>query len=75
MSFIELFLIAAGLSADAFAVALADGLNIRRRRKAALIAVMFGMFQALMPIIGYFLGAGFAGLISSFDHYIALTEK
>ncbi len=73
MSFIELFLIAAGLSADAFAVALADGLNIRRRRKAALIAVMFGMFQALMPIIGYFLGAGFAGLISSFDHYIALT--
>ncbi len=72
MSFIELFLIAAGLSADAFAAAVADGLNITRRRKAVLIAFMFGLFQALMPLIGYALGMGFARYINAFDHYLAL---
>lgn len=72
MSFIELFFVAVGLSADAFAVALADGLNLRRRRKAVLIAFMFGLFQALMPILGYLLGSGFANLFSAFDHYLAL---
>lgn len=72
MSFIELFFVAVGLSADAFAVALADGLNLQRRRKAVLIAFMFGLFQALMPILGYFLGSGFASLFSAFDHYLAL---
>lgn len=72
MSFIELFFIAVGLSADAFAVALADGLNLRNRRKAVLIAFMFGLFQAFMPVLGYFLGAGFASLFSAFDHYLAL---
>lgn len=72
MSFIELFFVAVGLSADAFAVALADGLNLRRRRKAVLIAFMFGLFQALMPVLGYFLGSGFASLFSAFDHYLAL---
>lgn len=72
MSFIELFLVAAGLSADAFAVALADGLSLKRRRKGAVIAFMFGLFQALMPILGFLLGSNFAGLISSVDHCIAL---
>lgn len=72
MSFIELFFVAVGLSADAFAVALADGLNLQKRRKAVLIAFMFGLFQALMPITGYFLGSGFASLFSAFDHYLAL---
>lgn len=72
MSFIELFFIAVGLSADAFAVALADGLNLQKRRKAVLIAFMFGLFQALMPVLGYFLGSGFANLFSAFDHYLAL---
>lgn len=72
MSFIELFFVAVGLSADAFAVALADGLNLRRRRKAVLIAFMFGLFQALMPVVGYLLGSGFARLFSAFDHYLAL---
>ncbi|MDE7360386.1 MAG: manganese efflux pump MntP family protein [Oscillospiraceae bacterium] len=73
MSFVELFFVAVGLSADAFAVALADGLNLRRRRKAVLIAFMFGLFQAMMPIIGYLFGSGFAHLFSSFDHYLALA--
>ena len=72
MSFIELFFVAVGLSADAFAVALADGLNLRRRRKALLIAFMFGLFQALMPVLGYILGSGFANMFSAFDHYLAL---
>ncbi len=72
MSFIELFFIAAGLSADAFAAAVADGLNITRRRKAVLIAFMFGLFQALMPLLGYALGMGFARYINAFDHYLAL---
>lgn len=72
MSFIELFFVAVGLSADAFAVALADGLNLQKRRKAVLIAFMFGLFQALMPVAGYFLGSGFASLLGAFDHYLAL---
>ncbi len=72
MSFIELFLIAAGLSADAFAAAVADGLNITRRRKAFLIAFMFGLFQALMPLVGYALGMSFARYINAFDHFLAL---
>lgn len=72
MSFIELFFVAVGLSADAFAVALADGLNLKSRRKAVLIAFMFGTFQALMPIAGYFLSAGFAKYINAFDHFLAL---
>lgn len=72
MSFIELFFIAVGLSADAFAVALADGLNLYKRRKAVLIAFMFGSFQALMPVLGYLLGAGFANLLGAVNHYLAL---
>lgn len=72
MSFIELFLIAAGLSADAFAAAVADGLSITRRRKAVLIAFLFGLFQAIMPIVGYGLGMGFARYINAFDHFLAL---
>lgn len=72
MSFIELFFVAVGLSADAFAVALADGLNLKRRRNAAVIAFMFGLFQAAMPILGYFAGRGLARYISAVDHIVAL---
>lgn len=72
MSFIELFFVAVGLSADAFAVALADGLNLKRRRNAVVIAFMFGLFQAAMPVIGYFAGRGLARYISAVDHIVAL---
>ena len=73
MSVIELIFIAAGLSADAFAVALADGMNENfRRRNAFTAAFLFGLFQALMPIAGYLLGSGFADRISAFDHFLAL---
>lgn len=73
MSFAELFLVAVGLSMDAFAAAISDGLMIKRRRTAVLAASLFGGFQAVMPIIGYLLGAGFAGLISRWDHFFALA--
>ena len=73
MSFIELLLIAAGLSMDAFAVALSDGLTLTRRRTAVLIAFMFGLVQAAMPVAGYFLGSGFSHLIAAYDHFAALA--
>ncbi len=72
MSVMELIFVAAGLSADAFAAALADGMSLHRRRKALLIAFLFGLFQALMPIAGYLIGSGFADCISAFDHFLAL---
>ena len=58
MTFWPLTLISIGVSADAFAVALGKGLHLRRFNlvNAAIIAVTFGLFQALMPLIGYFLG-------------------
>lgn len=73
MSFAELILLAVGLSMDAFAAAVSDGLMIKRRRTAVFVAVLFGAFQAAMPIIGYFIGAGFAGLISRWDHFFAMA--
>ena len=75
MSFVELLLVAVGLSMDAFAVAVCRGLEMRRidYRQALLIAVFFGGFQALMPAVGYLLGAGFEHYISSFDHWIAFA--
>ena len=75
MSFLELLLVAVGLSMDAFAVAVCRGLEMRRidYRQALLIAVFFGGFQALMPVVGYLLGAGFEHYISAFDHWIAFA--
>lgn len=72
MSVFELFFVAMGLSADAFAVAAADGMSLSRRRKAFLIAFLFGLFQALMPLGGYLLSSGFAEYITRFDHFLAL---
>ncbi|ROQ30285.1 putative Mn2+ efflux pump MntP [Frondihabitans sp. PhB188] len=73
MSPITLVLIAVGVSADAFAVALTKGLHLRHFRlsQALVIAAVFGVFQAVMPLIGWFLGSQFARYISSFDHWIA----
>lgn len=73
MTFWPLFLIALGVSADAFAVALGKGLHLRRftLANAVLIAGAFGLFQALMPLLGYLLGVGFSSFIEDFDHWIA----
>lgn len=74
MGFAELLLLAVGLSMDAFAVSVGNGLSMKKSDpKAALaIAASFGLFQALMPTVGYFLGSAFETVISGFDHYIAL---
>ena len=73
MSIFDLFLIALGLSMDAFAVSVCKGLSVQsmRPRHALVCGVWFGVFQALMPLCGYLLGAGFAGLIGSFSHWVA----
>lgn len=73
MSFVELFLIAVGLSMDAFAVSVCKGLSVEKLEKkhAALVGLYFGGFQCLMPLIGYLLGARFESLITSIDHWIA----
>lgn len=73
MGLIELFLIAVGLSMDAFAVAVCKGLSMKRCTwgKAGLVGTYFGGFQALMPLIGYVLGVQFKEVITSVDHWIA----
>ena len=75
MGIVELALIAVGLSMDAFAVAVCKGLGMRRLnlRHALVIALFFGGFQALMPLIGWALGAGFQSLIEPVDHWIAFV--
>lgn len=75
MGFVELFLIGVGLSADAFSVAVCKGLNMRKLnlKHAYIIALFFGVFQAVMPLIGYFLGTSFSSYIESFDHWIAFA--
>lgn len=71
----ELFILAIGLSMDAFAVSICKGLSLGKIKiKHCLIAgVWFGGFQALMPLVGYFLGVGFSGLVSKFSHWIAFA--
>jgi putative Mn2+ efflux pump MntP len=73
MGWLELILIALGLSMDAFAVALCKGMGMRRLngRHAAVIALLFGGFQALMPLIGWLLGKQFESYITGVDHWIA----
>lgn len=73
MSLIELFLIAVGLSMDAFAVAVCKGLAMPKMswKGAAIVGLYFGGFQALMPFLGYLLGAGFNDAISAYDHWVA----
>lgn len=69
----ELFLISVGLSMDAFAVAVCKGLNMRKVNKVhcLVIALFFGGFQALMPLIGWILGSQFEQYIVAVDHWIA----
>ena len=75
MSFWQLSLIAVGVSADAFAVALGKGLHMRhlRYRNALIIALTFGVFQAVMPLIGWLLATRFADYITDYDHWIAFA--
>ena len=73
MSFIELFLLAVGLSMDACAVSICKGLAMKKAdlKGMATCGIWFGGFQALMPLIGFLLGALFASAIESIDHWVA----
>lgn len=73
MGLIELFLTGVGLSMDAFAVAVCKGLGMHRinMRHAFVIALFFGVFQALMPLIGWALGSQFASFVEPVGHWIA----
>lgn len=73
MSLASLFLLAVGLSMDAFAVAICKGLSTRELnwKKMGLVGLWFGGFQALMPVIGYLLGSAFEQYIVAIDHWIA----
>lgn len=73
MNLLELFIIAIGLSMDAFAVSICKGLSMQKIniKKAGIVGLYFGTFQAGMPLIGYFLGIRFHDKIASMDHWIA----
>ena len=75
MGVLELILIAVGLAMDAFAVSVCKGLSMSKMewKKAVVIGLYFGGFQALMPLIGYILGVGFEDKIKSLDHWIAFV--
>ena len=73
MNLAEIVIIAIGLSMDAFAVSVCKGLSTEKLRPRHCLAcgLYFGGFQALMPLIGYFLGVRFENLIESVDHWVA----
>ena len=73
MGFGELFLLAVGLSMDAFAVSVCKGLSVKKAglKESTACGVWFGGFQGLMPLIGFFLGTLFAEAIQAFDHWVA----
>lgn len=73
MSIWELFVIAVGLSMDAFAIAICKGLSVQKLEKKHMVitGLWFGGSQGLMPLIGYFLGSSFSGFIESIDHWFS----
>ena len=75
MSIVELFILAVGLSMDAFAVSICKGLSLGKikHKHMCIAGAWFGGFQALMPAIGYILGAQFQEAIASIDHWIAFV--
>ncbi|MBZ9634533.1 manganese efflux pump MntP family protein [Clostridium sp. FP1] len=75
MSLLELFVIAVGLSMDAFSVAICKGLSMKKIsiRKAGIVSFYFGTFQSGMPLIGYYLGIQFQDKITFIDHWIAFV--
>ena len=73
MELFEIAGIGVGLAMDAFAVSICKGLSMKKLswKKAIIIALYFGIFQALMPVLGYFLGGAFSSFVQSVDHWIA----
>ena len=75
MSLLELFILAVGLSMDAFAVSICEGLSAKKlgKKHYLIVGAWFGGFQALMPTIGYLLGSTFEQYITSIDHWVAFV--
>lgn len=75
MEIYEILLIGIGLAMDAFAVSICKGLSMKKMnwKNAVIIALYFGVFQALMPLIGYFLGMTFESIVTTFDHWVAFA--
>ena len=75
MTLSEIALIGVGLAMDAFAVSICKGLAMKRMnwKNALIIALYFGVFQALMPALGYLLGSAFSTLVEKIDHWIAFV--
>ena len=73
MGILEIVLIAIGLAMDAFAVSICKGLSMKKMswKKAIIVGLYFGIFQAIMPVIGYFLGAAFENIVVQIDHWVA----
>lgn len=73
MNILEILLISVSLAADAFAVSICKGLSLKKInfKDALIVGLWFGIFQALMPTIGFFLGDSFEHIITSIDHFIA----
>lgn len=75
MELLTLIAISIGLAMDAFAVSIGKGLSVKQiePRHTMSVGLWFGGFQALMPLIGYFLGVSFASLVQNIDHWIAVV--
>ena len=75
MGIVELLIIAVGLSMDAFAVSICKGLSVCnvKPKNALSVALWFGGFQALMPVLGFYLGVNFTDLVSAVDHWITFV--
>ena len=75
MGFLEIILIAIGLSMDAFAVSITLGLSVKKPKMADFLipGLFFGLFQAIMPYIGYFAGTYFSNKIKNLDHWVAFV--
>ncbi|MBQ8812134.1 MAG: manganese efflux pump [Bacteroidales bacterium] len=75
MTIAELLIIAVGVSMDAFAVSICKGLSVRKVKPVYSLSagLWFGGFQALMPLVGYYLGMSFTEFVSEVDHWIAFV--
>lgn len=73
MGIIEIIFLSISLAMDAFAVSICKGLSMTKIniKKMLIIGIYFGLFQALMPVLGYLLGSSFSNLVASIDHFIA----
>ena len=75
MGLVELIILSVGLAMDAFAVSICKGLAMKKMKwkNAIIIGLYFGIFQAIMPLIGYLLGVRFQSAITSIDHWVAFV--